>query len=193
MYRGYNQVFWGLLIASFSININNFRILPATLGFLMILMGTVELYKVTHIDSFRIAKIFSAIHVVITFLQELYAFGVIPFEFTHIFLINELVFIGVTVIELVMMYKIIEGAILYEINDGKEDLAQEYTKKLRSYTVVCILAIMALCVGRFYSLMVVLGISGIVMFGARVYIILLIRKIKNSYPDDIAPLDMESE
>lgn len=181
MYKGYHRIFWGLIIASFNINIGPVKILPSTIGVIMILYGTKDLYQESEIEVFRKAGTYAFIDVILTGMAELAQFlGIEVWGFN---MLGEATIIFSVVIEMLVFYKIIEGSISYLEEKNQFDLGEDYTKKLRNYLIISLTNTVVLSFTLIFNVIVVMALSGIIFFILRIYLMGMIKKLRDLPPN----------
>lgn len=179
MYNGYNKIFWGIFFATFNINLGGIKILPSFIGFMIISIGIDSIYKDTNIEFFKTARVFAIITIITTGIGELQGF--ISIEAMNFFLFNEFMIVLDIVMEMFMFYKCIEGTIEYLKINNHLDLAQSNTKKLRFYIIVLIIGIIFLNFALVFNIIVLNTIVAIMFIILRIYLMVLIREIRNIF------------
>lgn len=181
MYNGYNRVFWGIVIATFHINLGMVKILPPFVGFAIMLSGISCLYKETNIESFERAKIFTIIQITISIIAEIMDASSI--ELTNFFMLNEVWIVFHSVIELLIFYKLFEASIQHFNNTDSCDLAEETIKKLKAYIIVSVISIIFLNFSYAFNIEYLMAIVGIALLTLHIYLMTIISEFKKHYMD----------
>lgn len=179
MYKGYNKIFWGILITTFNINVGKINLLPSFIGFIFISNGINILYKKTNIDFFNKAKIFAIILSIINLIEEVIKF--LSFNHSDFFIWNQLGIVFCNVLKLFMVYKLFEGSIKYINNNIDSDLALENTKKLKFYIIASTVTIIALNLRVLFNESILNNIVFFMLFVLNIYLALSINHIKKMF------------
>lgn len=182
MYNEYNKIFWGIFICSFNIKLGPVKILPAFIGYIIILSGISSLYKITHIKSFNKSKTFAIIIIIITSLGEFMGFSSI--ESNNLFLFNEIFIVFSSVMELLMFYNLFNASIEY-FNNNHYNLASETIKKLRFYIIVSVINIIFLNFTLVFDIRFLNIIVPITLIILRIYLMKLIYRFKNMFVKEL--------
>ncbi|MCR1972055.1 hypothetical protein [Clostridium cochlearium] len=183
MYNEYNKIFWGIFIATFNIKLGSVKILPAFIGYIIILSGISSLYKITHIESFNKSKTFAIIISIITILGEFIEF--LSIKSNNLFLFNEICIVFSSVMELLMFYNLFNASIEYFNNNNQWDLAYETIKKLKFYIIVSVLNIIFLNFTLVFYITFLNIIVPITLIILRIYIMKLIYRFKNMFVKEL--------
>ncbi|TCT14521.1 hypothetical protein EDC18_1052 [Natranaerovirga pectinivora] len=131
---GYKRIFWGIFIATFNITIGILTILPAFVGWIVVLTGISELEEKTSGGDFSRPKISAMILVVASLgggILSLLGSGnvesFLPMLFYPLFVIA---------IELVVFHKILEGSVHNFNAMDQQEIANKYTGKDRTYIIL---------------------------------------------------------
>lgn len=178
MYNGYNKIFWGLIIATFNINFGGIKILPAFIGFMIILSGANSLYKATQIKDFKKACNLLIIIIFISILRDISSFML--FSSWNI-LLNESIIIIDIILEVVVFYKCMKGTIIYLNDNGYVEVAEANVGKQRFYIIVSIVNIIILNLTFAFKLEILIVLTGIIFFIIRIYLMTLFRGIRNIF------------
>ncbi|CDI48197.1 hypothetical protein [Clostridium tetani] len=182
MYNEYNKIFWGIFIATFNIKLGPIKIVPAFIGYIIILSGLSSLYKITHIKSFNKAQVFAVIISIITALGEFMEFSSI--ESINLFLFNEICIVFYSVMELLMFYNFFDASIEYLNNNNHCNLACETIKKLRFYIIVSAINIIFLNFTLIFNITFLNIIIPIILIILRIYLMMLIYRFKNIFVEE---------
>ncbi len=182
MYKGYQSIFWGMFFASFHINLSNIEILPLFVAWIIVANGINKLNEVES-GSFSKAKIFALITAGLSFVSGLITLTYGSAADGIILPIILPTVIGI--MELLTEYKILQGTVEYlSINDNIE-MVQEYTKKMRNYTIFFIIFLTLECIAIssfMEELIVVVAIFGLIL---RIWFMYTISNLKKLYEEDI--------
>lgn len=179
MYSGYNKIFWGILITTFSINLGPIKILPVFIGFLFIVSGLDSVYKESSFNIFEKVKSIGMLVAFISFIGgviDFTTYGMTNYSFINIIWIT--VFI---IIELVFYFKIIEASIEYLSINNYDDLTEDYISKLRNYTIFSILNILFLSVSLILNLNIYPTIAAIIGVILKIYLMTMIYGLRNIF------------
>jgi len=179
MYKGYTKIFWGILIATFNIKLGMIKILPAFIGFMIISSGISSLYSNTHIESFKKAKMFSNIIVVVTIIGEF--IGLLSNEEMNLFIFNGVWIVFYSVMEILMFFKLFEGSIEYFNINNHGNLAQKNTKTMRSYIIISVINVIFLNFALIFNITSLNIIVALVLIIVRIYLMALTRGFKNIF------------
>lgn len=179
MYNGYNKIFWGIIIATFNIKLGVIKILPSSIGFMVILSGISSLYRNTNIEAFKKARSFAIITIILTVIGEFREFLLI--ESMDFFVLNEFMIVFNVIMEMLMFYKCIEGSIGYLNVNNHVDLAEININKLRFYIIVSIINTIFLNFALVFNITFLSFITGIVLIILRIYLMVLIRGVRNIF------------
>lgn len=173
MYDAYKKIFWGIYIATFSINIGIIKILPAFIGFMMISSGISSLYTESKIESFNKAKIFANIMVTMSFIGQ----------FIERLLANALILNGIWVvlfgvIEIIMIYNYLDGVTHYFNTNNHEELANKNIEDARFYLIGSITNIVALNLALIFNIYALQFISALILIMIRIYLMSLTNRFK---------------
>ncbi|MBF4692138.1 hypothetical protein [Fusibacter ferrireducens] len=131
MTSGYKRIFWGIFIATFNIKIGMMTILPAFIGWIIVVTGISELEKKGYVSTSITSKKVAMTLVVVSLGSELLRFlggelimTLLPLLFYPLFLLG---------LEFVVFHKILEASIQYFAMSHQEETADLYTDKDRLY------------------------------------------------------------
>ncbi|NMB27957.1 MAG: hypothetical protein GX987_07905 [Tissierellia bacterium] len=181
MYDGYNKIFWGIFIATFNIKLGMIKILPAFIGFMIILSGISSLYRETNIEPFNKAKTFSIILIIGTGIGEL--MGLLSIEPTNFFIFNEIWIVFNIIMEMLMFYKCFEGSIEYFNVNNYENLAEENIKKVRFYIIALTIDIIFLNFALIFDIRYLNTIVAIMIIILRIYLMVLTYRFRNVFTE----------
>lgn len=166
MFEGLNKMFWGIFIATFSINLGPIRILPSFIGFMVISSGINTIYDEHQSQEFKKALDFSRIVIVISLLGGLIDFftgGVYQYS-----LILQIWPIILMIVELIMFYSFFLGIIKNFDSIGNIEVSERLIDSSRLYIIVFISNIAVL------SFVLLFNLGGLNTLLAIVFIILRI-------------------
>lgn len=180
MFDGYNKIFWGSLIMTFHINIGVIKILPSFVGLILISNGVGILYREAQNPKFDEAKKWVLVALVLSIVSEILRFMYSGSEGqgSLIFVIWTLVYL---IIELLFIFKILEATIEELDVQGYSDLAVEFVGKQKIYTIFYIISSIFMIISMTYIINSLGVIAGLIAFGLRIYIIVLINRLKKLY------------
>lgn len=164
---------------TFNIKLGPIKILPAFVGILIISSGLKILFEETKLESFQksqsiglLAASVSLIGGAIDFFSGGTSINFIPMSMWMVIQ---------NVIELVLFFKILESSIEYLDSNDYLDLANEYTGKLRTYTIFSFVNITLMVFALMFnivSFMVIVPIMGIVL---RISLMVIFSRLKKLF------------
>lgn len=178
MYSGYNRIFWGYVITTFHINIGALRILPPFIGFMVIVSGINLLYRSTDLEPFKKAGGIGAIVVVLTLIGEVNS---LMFMDSIDILVKESMIAIEIAMEILMVYKCIEGSIIYFRDQGLNEVANNYIGSQRFYIIAAILTTIVLSFNFMFNIAYLIGITAIMFIILRIYLMILFRGLRNRF------------
>lgn len=173
MIKGYNRIFWGLVIATFNIKLGLIKILPAFIGFLVIYSGIKLIYQERPSEDFKAAKTIALSATGAYFLSE--AIAIIS---PHMGLANAILIIIASIIELLMVKKILQGSINYLKENDHEILAGVFAKKEKKYTQFYAIAIGVLSYVLIFNVQRLDATIAIALIFLRLYVVTMINNLK---------------
>lgn len=149
MERGYEKIFWGLLISIFDINLGPINILPDFIGYFILGSGIYKLYEEFVCKEFKIANSLANFLMVYSLFMSVLNYG---FSSNLIGTdlnsnpIKQIIDMGLAIfvssIILIMAFNIISGTIsLYKEREQNTE-ANDLVKTQRNYTVMYIIGLM---------------------------------------------------
>lgn len=185
MYDGYNRIFWGILLTTFSINLGPIKILPTFVGFLFIVSGLNVLYEESSLEEFKNIKSMGIIVTLLSFIGGIIGF-LTQTGMDYSFL-NTIWIIGFMIIELVYFFRIIGTSIGYLNDKDYGDIKEEYIIKLRRYTIFSILNTCFLSIVLILNFKVYFTIGAIIAIVLSIYMMTMVYGIRNIFtnPDAI--------
>lgn len=141
MFDGYRIIFWGIFFITFHINLGPIAILPAFVGYMTVSRGINHLqegFTSPYFQKARNTSMLLTILGVISFMliwapqQPSIAMSYYPLLFS--------------ILELFLVYFILEGSIEHLIVMGCRDQAQDYRNEQKTYTVFMTIYIIGMCI-----------------------------------------------
>ena len=169
---GFQNIFWGLFVVSFHINLGVVPVLPAFLGY-MIWMHGVTMMREKYACSFLDRAYQVAILLVVIGLFGLYF--TFRGEQTGWMIFYPVVY---AVLEMLFFYCLLQGAITYFQTTGRELLAVAYRNKLSCYLVLSILFAILLCVSIVLMNVTLTWITAATGVAIRIWLMFLSSRIK---------------
>jgi len=174
MEQGYHKIFWGVFITSFNINLKFIKILPAFVGWMVVLSGIKILSESYKTDSFELAAKLSKYLIGLSLLGELISmFSVINLKR---FILLDFMLIVVLILELLVVYKILEGSIEY-LKANEIKIYPQYEGSLRNYTIFFVIATILICIGMTLNNSAMV-IGGILAFILRISVMVMMSNLK---------------
>lgn len=174
MQDGYRKIFWGVFIATFSINLGVVNILPAFVGWMVVASGVRVLVDKGESADYGTAKTISYILVGLTLVGGLMnLFGGLAGT-SPVLLFYPLV---VMVIELILFHEIFEGSVNSLDLLGITHARDIYIGKDRTYIILSGISMILVTVALFLNLETLAFFSGISALVTRVYLLNAIRSL----------------
>ena len=175
MRDGYKKIFWGTIIATFSINLGIVQILPPFVGWMVVASGISMLEEDSESIEYDRPKLISYILIgatlvgsIITLFQSGQINPPVPLLFYPMI---------VMIVELSLFHRIFEAAVRDFTALDKRDLAELYTGKDRAFIMLSGASIILVTVSIFLNLVTVAFFAGIFALIARVYLLTAIRSL----------------
>lgn len=172
---GYKKIFWGIFIATFNIKIGMLTILPAFVGWLVVVTGLSELERSTQSGAFLSPKKGAIALVSVSFgglLLLLVGHDIesfLPLLFYPLFLI---------VIEFVVFHKILEGSVHnFEIM-LQQEAAERYINKDRTYIILMGITMVLLSISLTFNHGAAGSIAAVMAIISRLYLLVAINALK---------------
>lgn len=134
MTTGYKRIFWGILIATFHITIGIITILPAFVGWVVVLQGLSELEEGAPGGDFARPRMSAIILIVASLGGGILSLiggsnidSFLPMLFYPVF---------VTALELVVFHKILEVSVHHFNGMNQQEISDRYTGKDRTYIIL---------------------------------------------------------
>ena len=176
MDKGYQKIFWGLFIVSFNITLGIIKILPAFIGWMVILSGINILYEEFKSESLEVAAKYSRYLIALSLIGgALSLFGGSTINSSIIFTFYPIV---VMIFELLMAYKVLEGSIEYLRLKNLDETAIDFEKNLRTYIVFYIIFTLSFCIALSLNLGYLLAITAIFALILRISLMGMINRMK---------------
>ena len=175
MYKGYQKIFWGFFIATFSIIIGFIRIPPPFVGWMVVLSGINILNEGYKTDSFELAAKLSKYLIGLSLLGELISIFSVTSQ--NRFKLLDFMQIGVLILELLVVYKILEGSIEYLKANEIKIYPTQYEGNLRTYTIFFVIAAILICIGITLNNSVMV-IGAILTFILRISVMVMMSNLK---------------
>lgn len=187
MDKGYHKIFWGLIILSFHINIGPIKILPAFVGWLVILGGIEILMQEHSSNDFEIAVKYSRILVGLSIIVGLVSlFGGSGINNSIVYSYFSIV---IMVLELLMENKILEGSIESLRAKEMEDKALDLEDSQRLYIKLFTVATLGLTIAITFKLGTLMTIAAIFALIIRIFLMSMMNNLKKTY---MPPTDIEN-
>ncbi len=172
---GYKKIFWGIFIATFNITIGMLPILPAFVGWLVVVTGLSELERSTQSGAFlspkkgAIALVSVSLGGLLLFLVGYDSGSFLPLLFYPLFLI---------IIEFVVFHKILEGAvrnfkIMYHL-----EAVERYTNKDRTYIMLMGITMVLLAISLTFNHEATGSIAAVMAIISRLYLMITVNALK---------------
>ena len=183
MFEGLNKVFWGIFIATFSINLGPVKILPAFVGFMIISSGINTIYIEHKTEEFKKALDFSRIVISMSLLGGLAGFFIQgSYQYSILLQVWSTIFMTA---ELIMFYNFLQGLIKYFDSIGNVEVSERLIESSRLYMIIFIIVIAALSFIMLFNLEGLSTLSAIVLIILRISLMVMTSGIKKEFtPED---------
>jgi hypothetical protein len=141
MFDGYRIIFWGIFFITFHFNLGPIAILPLFVGYMTVSRGIDHLQEEFASPFFQKARNTSMLLTILGFISFVLIWVQPPQSIVMSY--YPLLF---SVLELFLVYYILEGSIENFIAKGSSDLAQDYRNEQRTYTVFMTIYIIGMCI-----------------------------------------------
>lgn len=178
MDKGYSRIFWGLVIATFNIKLGVIKILPAFVGFLIIFSGVKLIYEERPTERFKAAQTIALNAAIAYFISESIALIAPQLEYS---IYSSILIIIASIIELLMVKKIIQGSVEYLNEMNKDTLASLFIKKEKKYTLLYSISIAILAYVLIFNIQILNATIAIALIFLRVYVMSMINNLKKFY------------
>lgn len=188
--KGYNKIFWGILLTTFNFNYFGIPIPPQFIKWLIVGKGISELKEAHPSNSFIYAGEWGSWLTFLTFIG-----GSVSLLKPEIFKNGTLSTIiwstGITALELLLKYYILAGSINLSKMFLKDDVVEGYIKSTRNYIISYIVVIVFQIISLTILLDKWLVVSGIASIILNIWFMALINEFKNTFSKE-AIYDQES-
>lgn len=175
MALGYKKIFWGIFIATFNITIGMFTILPAFVGWIVVVTGLSELERSIHSGAFlkpkkgAIALVFGSFGGLALFLVGHNIESFLPLLFYPLFLI---------VIEFVVFHKVLEESVHNFKIMHQQEAVERYTNKDRTYIILMGITMVLLAISLAINHETIGSVGAFMAVISRVYLLITINALK---------------
>ncbi|WP_422484894.1 hypothetical protein [Gudongella sp. DL1XJH-153] len=194
MRDGFKKIFWGILIATFSINLGMLQILPAFVGWMVVASGISVLQEKSVSGDYDRPKIISYIIIGATAVGSL----ITLFQGAQINQPIMLLFYPVVVmtIELLLFHRLLEAAVqdFKAIDDNQT--AKIYTGKDRIFIILMGITLVMVTLSLFLNLQSVGFFAAIIAVITRIYLLAIISSLRKEVwnnQDEREVIDNDSE
>lgn len=156
MREGYKKIFWGILIATFRIHLGPITIIPAFIGWIIVVTGLSQLNRNARGGGFSkawsIAMILVALNIIVSlglFLDGIQIENFLPFSF------YPLIAMG---IELVFFHSVLRASVDFFDTMGLKESTEKYIHKDRTFIIIMGITMVLLA----FSLLINDNITGLI-------------------------------
>lgn len=180
IYNYYNKLFWGFVLILIDINIGYFDILPDLIGYILIVHGLELLKKVNRDGEFSKAMVCAGILIVSTLIGIFFPIDLLE----KITITNMTITIGFEIIQLCMIYFILEGSVETLKLGEKAEIADDISRNQEKYVYLQLLLIFLTCFlintndDLYYFLTIGIVAGSIIL---NIWIVILINRIKKCF------------
>jgi hypothetical protein len=189
MFGGFRLIFLGLFFATFHITMGPLQILPAFVGWINVVYGLSKLRSEFEHETFQKATLYATfliIHSIISFVIG-FIYGSSVDNSIPIILWN--VVFGL--FELLLDFKILEGAITFFNLTSRHELAEEFTHHLKIYICIFIPNIILIGIGATLMNQVLISISVILALVLRVIFMAMVNRLKKESSNMTSRIDIK--
>lgn len=176
MYKGYNKIFWGIFIMTFNFRFGPIIILPAFVGLFIMTSGLSALYSESKLQSFNKTQKFGVLTAILSIIGGIIGLFMEGSSGTSILM--SIWVVGYNIVEVILFFKIIESSVEYLGSNNYPELADEYTRKQRTYTIISIINVILINFALMYNISLLLGIVPIMGIFMRIYLMVMFNKLK---------------
>ncbi len=191
MRYGYKKIFWGVFIATFSINLGMLQILPAFVGWMVVASGISVLQENSVTSDYERPKTISFILIGVSLIGSL----ITLFQGAQVNLPVALLFYPLIVmaIELLLFHRLLEAAVQDFSAIDDNETAKLYTSKDRTFIILMGITLGMVTLSIFLNLQSVGFFAAIIAVVTRIYLLTTINSLskevwENPYetedPDD---------
>lgn len=176
MFDGFRLIFLGLFFATFHINIGTLQILPAFVGWIIVFNGIRKIRAEFEHKAFHKASLYASgliIHSIISFAIG-FIYGKSLDNSIPIIMWN--VIFGL--LELLLDFKILEGAITFFKSTARFELAEEFIHHLKIYICIFITNTIMIGVGATLYNNLLIGISVFLALILRIVFMVMVNRLK---------------
>jgi len=173
----YKKIFWGIIFATFHINIGTITILPVFIGWIIVAIGISELDKSLPEACFTMADVTAVVLVAVSFVEGLISF----FSGGHTessLLLLFFPFIALA-LELEVFHKTLEASARYFLANGREESARNYTGKDRTYLILMGITIVLFAIARITNSGTIVFAGAALAIITRIYLLTVIYSLSN--------------
>jgi cytochrome c biogenesis protein CcdA len=178
MFDGFRIIFWGIFFITFHINLGPIAILPVFIGYMTVSRGIDHLLDEFSSSNFMKARKISFCLTLLGVFSFLLIWS--PDQNSIIMTYYSLLF---SVLELFLVYYLLEGSIeKLEMVNGMDE-ARDYRSEQRTYTVFMTIFIIGMCIAITIgetTLSFVVIIVGLVL---RLWLMMMLGRLKRSFPE----------
>ncbi len=174
MFEGFRILFWGIFLITFHINLGPIAILPVFVGYMIVSKGIDHLQSGFTSPYYQRARIVSML---------LTIFGVI--SFLLIWAPKQPTFMSYyplifSVLELCLVYYILEGTIEKFVADGEKELAGDYRSEQRTYTVLMTIYVIGMCIAITFAVGILSFIMVLLGLFLRLWLMVMLGRLKRT-------------
>ncbi|MBP1757064.1 MAG: hypothetical protein H6Q59_3462 [Firmicutes bacterium] len=186
MFEGFRIMFWGIFFVTFHINLGPIAILPIFVGYMMVSRGIEHLqaeYDSVHFQKARINSMLLTILGVFSFL-------LLWLQPKPSILMNyyPLLF---SVLELSLVYRILEGTIENLKEHGEQEQADGYRSEQRTYTIFMTIYIIGMCIAITFAEATLSFAMIIIGLFLRLWLMAMLGRLKRSSPEKVDSISNE--
>ncbi len=180
MFDGFRIIFWGIFFITFHINLGPIAILPAFIGYMIVSRGIDHLQEGFASPYFKKARITSMLLTILGLFSFLLIWA--PQQQSTAMSYYPLLF---SVLELFLVYYILEGSIEKLTAMDSKDMANNYRSEQRAYTVFMTIYIIGMCIAitiveaSFAFAMILIGLF------LRLWLMVMMGRLKRAWQEPL--------
>lgn len=182
----YKKIFWGLIIATFHLNISRLSILPAFVGWIIVFGGIKIIEKDLDGSLVKKVKIASLILIILTLILEIVNIsGCTVLDYYYVFVFMPVI---ISFIELLVMHTVLELTINCFVKLNQIHMVDKYTKKDRIYIILKGIELALLLIISLNSEEYIVYIGIALTIGLRIYLLTIINSLSKENYDSLSEI-----
>jgi hypothetical protein len=175
MYTAYRRIFWGLLITAFHINLGNFQVIPAFVGWMVITGAVNRLYQEQPYDVFRKAGRCSLTIAGLSFLG--FFFQITGYQNDYLYYLS----VVIQIVNFLFAYYLLTGGGKCLSEDYRINEADGMELQLRFYMIIFIMNTVVFCIAIAAVNQEWLSICGGIAVLQIIWLMWMVSRLKSCY------------